>query len=126
FLISNIISYNYERLFGSALPQPSLADPFRLAFYPFLVVAMVLLIRKRSSSRDRSVLIDALIVTVALSTLLWVYLIAPYVDAPTLPLLRRITSIAYPVMDIVVLTVVARAVAGSLRREPAFAFLLAG
>jgi hypothetical protein len=36
FLVSNIISYNYENLFGSTLPMPSLADPFHLAFYPVL------------------------------------------------------------------------------------------
>jgi diguanylate cyclase (GGDEF)-like protein/PAS domain S-box-containing protein len=125
FLASNIIAYNYENLFGSSLPQPSLADPFHLAFYPFFIAAMLLLIHERSQSRDRSGLIDALIVTVAMATLLWVYLIAPYVDAGSLSLLRRITSIAYPAMDIVVLAIVARAVAGSRRTEPAFALLLA-
>jgi len=126
FLISNIIAYNYEHLFGSPLPQPSLADPLHLAFYPFFVAGMLLLIHERNDTGDRSGLIDALIFTLALATLLWVYLIAPYVDATTLPLLRRLTSIAYPAMDIVVLAIVARAVAGSRRREPAFAFLLAG
>jgi diguanylate cyclase (GGDEF)-like protein/PAS domain S-box-containing protein len=125
FLASNIIAYNYENLFGSSLPQPSLADPFHLAFYPFFIAGMLLLVHERSQSRDRSGLIDALIVTVAMATLLWVYLIAPYVDAQSLPLLRRITSIAYPAMDIVVLAIVARAVAGGRRTEPAFALLLA-
>jgi diguanylate cyclase (GGDEF)-like protein/PAS domain S-box-containing protein len=125
FLASNIIAYNYMHLFGSALPQPSLADPFRLAFYPFFIAGMLLLIHERNDSRDRSVLIDALIFTVALAVLLWVYLIAPYVHDEALSLPRRITSIAYPAMDIVVLAIVARAVAGSRRSEPAFALLLA-
>ena len=52
---------------------------------------MLLLIRERhDQNRDRAGLIDALIVTVALATLLWVYLIAPYVDGHALPLLRRL------------------------------------
>src|ERR1019366_8571175 len=48
--------------------------------------------------------------------LLWVYLIAPYLQDQTMPLLRRVSSMAYPVMDIVVLAVVARVAAGSHRR----------
>jgi diguanylate cyclase (GGDEF)-like protein/PAS domain S-box-containing protein len=126
FLASNIIAYNYENLFGSTLPQPSIADPFHLAFYPFFIAGLVVLVRERSGNRSRSGLIDALIVTVALASLLWVYLISPYVDAQSLSFLRRLTSIAYPTVDIVVLAIVARAVAGSLRREPAFGLLLAG
>jgi diguanylate cyclase (GGDEF)-like protein/PAS domain S-box-containing protein len=125
FLASNILAYNYERLFGMPLPLPSVADPFHLAFYPFFVAGMVLLIHEREENRDPAALIDALIVTLALATLLWVYLISPYAHNETMPLLQRLTFIAYPVMDIVVLGVVARVAAGKHRREPAFAFLLA-
>jgi diguanylate cyclase (GGDEF)-like protein/PAS domain S-box-containing protein len=124
FVASDVLSDNYQRLFGRAMPFPSIADPFHLAFYPFLVAGMVLLIRARDEHRDRDGLIDSLIVTLALATLLWVYLIAPYVDDQTRPLLASLTSIAYPAMDILVLGVVARVAAGSHRREPAFMFLL--
>jgi diguanylate cyclase len=126
FVASDVLAYNYERLFGSTMPFPSIADPFHLAFYPFLVAGMLLLIHERGEHRDRSRLIDALIVTLALATLLWVYLIAPYAHDHTLALLGRITAIAYPSMDILVLAVVARLAAGSHRREPAFALLLSG
>jgi diguanylate cyclase (GGDEF)-like protein/PAS domain S-box-containing protein len=126
FVASDVLAYNYERLFGTVMPFPSIADPFHLGFYPFLVIGMLLLIRERGERRDRSGLIDALIVTLALATLLWVYLIAPYADDDTLSLLGKLTSIAYPTMDILVLGVVARVAAGNHRREPAFAFLLSG
>ncbi|MGA2319557.1 MAG: EAL domain-containing protein [Solirubrobacteraceae bacterium] len=126
FVTSDVLTSNYERLFGTALPFPSVADVFHIAFYPFLVAGMLLLIRERDETRDRAGMIDALMVTVALSTLLWVYLIAPYADNHTLSLLRRLTSVAYPAMDILVLGVVARIAAGSHRRQPAFGFLLAG
>jgi diguanylate cyclase (GGDEF)-like protein len=126
FVASDVLAYNYERLFGSAMPFPSIADPFHLAFYPFLVIGMLLLIHERGEHRDRSRLIDALIVTLALATLLWVYLIAPYTHDHTLTMLARITAIAYPSMDILVLAVVARLAAGSHRREPAFVLLLTG
>ena len=86
---------------------------------------MVLVIRERGENRNRAALIDASIVTLALATLAWVYLIEPYVDNHGLSLLGRLTSIAYPAMDILIVGVVARMAAGSHRREPAFAFLLA-
>jgi diguanylate cyclase (GGDEF)-like protein/PAS domain S-box-containing protein len=124
FVTSDVLASNYERIFGTAMPFPSMADAFHLAFYPFLVAGMLLLIRERDEHRDRGGLIDALIVTLALATLLWVYLIAPFVDDEALSLLTRLTSIAYPAMDILVLGVVARVAAGSHRREPAFALLL--
>jgi diguanylate cyclase (GGDEF)-like protein len=126
FVTSDVLSSNYERLFGEAMTFPSIADPFHLAFYPFLVAGMLLLIHERDEGRDRDGLIDALIVTVALATLLWVYLIAPYADSESGSLLKSLTSIAYPAMDILVLGVVARVAAGSHRREPAFVFLLSG
>jgi diguanylate cyclase (GGDEF)-like protein/PAS domain S-box-containing protein len=126
FVTSDVLAYNYERLFGTALPFPSVADQFHLAFYPLLVGGLLLLIRERDERRDRAGMIDALIVTAALSTLLWVYLIAPYAEDSTLSVLRRLTSIAYPAMDILVLAIVARMAAGSHRREPAFVLLLSG
>jgi diguanylate cyclase (GGDEF)-like protein/PAS domain S-box-containing protein len=125
FVTSDVLSYNYERLFGTAQPFPSVADQFHLAFYPFLVGGMLLLVRERGDHRDRAPLIDSLIVTTALATLLWVYLIAPYADHNSFSLLRRVASVAYPSMDILLLGVVARVAAGS-RREPAFLFVLSG
>jgi len=127
FLTSDIVSYNYERLFGgTSLPMPSVADPFHLAFYPFFVAGMLMLSHDRNRNRERAGMIDALIVTFALATLLWVYLIDPYIEIGTFSLVRRLSSIAYPTMDIVVIGVLARVAAGSFRREPAFAFLFAG
>jgi diguanylate cyclase (GGDEF)-like protein/PAS domain S-box-containing protein len=126
FVTSDVLASNYERLFGTSLPFPSVADSFHLAFYPFLVGGMLLLIHERDESRDRSALIDALIVTMALATLLWVYLISPYANDASMTLFKRMASIGYPAMDILVLGVVARMAAGSHRREPAFIFLLTG
>lgn len=126
FVTSDVLSYNYERLFGAALTFPSAADSFHLAFYPFLVGGMLLLIHEREEGRDRSALIDALTVTLALATLLWVYLISPYANDETMSLFKRLASIGYPAMDILVVGVVARMAAGSHRREPAFGFMLSG
>ncbi len=125
FVTSDVLAYNYERLFGEALGFPSAADSFHLAFYPFLVGGMLLLIHDRDEDRDRSALLDALTVTLALATLLWVYEISPYAHEGGLSLFRRLASIGYPAMDILVVGVAASMAAGSRRREPAFVLLLA-
>ncbi|HLL92783.1 MAG TPA: hypothetical protein VK252_07560, partial [Solirubrobacteraceae bacterium] len=109
FVVGDILAYNYGRLFGGTLPSPSIADPFHLAFYPLLVISLLLLLGERNYARDRAGLIDALITTVALASLAWVYLMAPYADDPTLSLPTKLVSIAYPTMDILILAVVARA-----------------
>jgi diguanylate cyclase (GGDEF)-like protein/PAS domain S-box-containing protein len=126
FVTGDALAYNYERIFGSALPFPSIADPFYLAFYPLLVAGMLLLIRERSEARDRASLIDALIVTVAVAALSWIYLMAPYAHDHTLTLLTKLTSIAYPMMDILVLGVLLRMAVGSTRRSRAFWLLVSG
>ncbi|HXD53246.1 MAG TPA: EAL domain-containing protein [Solirubrobacteraceae bacterium] len=126
FVTSDVLSYNYERLFGSALSFPSVADSFHLAFYPFLFGGMLLLIGEREEGHDRSALLDALTVALALATLLWVYEISPYANDHTMSAFKRLASIGYPAMDILLVGVVARMAAGSHRREPAFAFLLSG
>ena len=126
FVVGDILAYNYGRLFGGTLPSPSIADPFHLAFYPLLVVSLLLLLGERNYARDRAGLIDALITTVALASLAWVYLMAPYADDPTLSLPTKLVSIAYPTMDILILSVVARAAASSHRREPALTLLFFG
>jgi diguanylate cyclase (GGDEF)-like protein/PAS domain S-box-containing protein len=125
FVTSDVLESNYERLFGSAIGFPSVADSFHLAFYPFLVGGMLLLVHQRRESRDRGALIDSLTITLGLATLLWVYLISPYISSHTLSVSQRTASAAYPAMDILVLGVVARMASGNHRREPAFDFMLA-
>ncbi len=124
FVTSDVLAYNYQRLFGEALTFPSIADSFHLAFYPFLVGGLLLLIHERQEDRDRSALIDSLIVTLALATLLWVYLISPYMSDSSMSELGRLASIGYPAMDILLVGVLARMAAGCHRREPAFSFML--
>jgi diguanylate cyclase (GGDEF)-like protein/PAS domain S-box-containing protein len=126
FVAGDALAYNYERIFGSALPFPSIADAFYLGFYPLLVAGMLLLIRERNEARDSASLIDALIITVAAATFSWIYLMAPYAHDRTLSLPTKLTSIAYPLMDILVLGVVLRIAMGSRRPSRAFWLLFSG
>jgi len=71
FVAGDVITYNYERFFGTAPPFPSIGDVLYLSVYPFLIAGVLLLVRRRSPGRDRASLIDSLIIAVGVGTLSW-------------------------------------------------------
>jgi hypothetical protein len=81
---------------------PSLADPLYLAHYPLVVVGLILLIRLRSPGRDLPGLLDAAALTVVATMLSWLYLIGPVARIDE-PVIVRLVSAAYPVLDLVLL-----------------------
>jgi diguanylate cyclase (GGDEF)-like protein/PAS domain S-box-containing protein len=126
FVAGDVIAYNYQRFFHEELPFPSIADALYLAVYPALVAGILLLIRRRTPGRDRASLIDSLVIAVGTAVLSWVFLMAPYAHDAALSLPTKLISIAYPLMDILVLAVVARLVVGSGKRERSFQLLVLG
>jgi diguanylate cyclase (GGDEF)-like protein/PAS domain S-box-containing protein len=116
FVAGDVLAYNYKAFFGTALPFPSVADPFYLAVYPLTVAGLLLLIRRRNPGRDWASLVDSVIVTVGLALLSWVFLIAPYAHNTTLHLGAKLVSIGYPLGDILMLGVAVRMAVGGGRR----------
>lgn len=106
------------------LPFPSRADIFYVLSYLVTFVALVQLARRRSPVRDRSTLLDSAIVTIGLSAVSYVFLLEPFFDAPDLDSLTRLTSFAYPVIDILLLAVFVRVAFTWRRATPAFLGLL--
>jgi signal transduction histidine kinase len=103
---------------------PSVVDLFYLAFYP-LLVAGLLLIRRRGPGRDVAGLIDAAIITIGLGLLSWEFLISPYISMADFSPGQRLVAIAYPLADVLVLAVAVRLAVGAGRRRLAW-WLLAG
>jgi signal transduction histidine kinase len=126
FVSGDVLSYNYTRFFGGELPFPSMADALYLALYPSLIGGMLLLVRRRSPGRDVAALIDSLIVAVGVGTISWIYLMAPYAHDETLALPTKLISIAYPVMDLIVLAAAVRLAVGAGRRGSVFLLLFVG
>jgi PAS domain S-box-containing protein len=120
----DVITYNYERFFGTEPPFPSIGDLLYLSVYPFLIAGMLLLLHRRSPGSDRASLIDSLIVTIGVGTLSWVFLLAPYVHDESLRLVEKLTAMAYPMMDLLLFAVVVRLAVGRGSRSSAF-FLMA-
>src|SRR5262249_26351860 len=87
-------------------PFPSYPDLFYLVTCICQNVGMVLLVRSMTHGRDRSSLVDAVILTLGVGLLDWIFLINPYVVATDLSLLQKAVSIAYPLSDVLLLATV--------------------
>jgi hypothetical protein len=120
------LAYNYTALFGKALPSLSIADVCYLGHYVPLIAGLFLLIKARHGTRDWGSLIDAVVITVAAAALSWTYLMAPYAHNATLSVPTKLVSIAYPLMDVLLLGMLVRLLVGSGGRAVDFALLSLG
>jgi diguanylate cyclase (GGDEF)-like protein/PAS domain S-box-containing protein len=111
---------------GKENPFPSLADGFYLAVYPMLAAALLILIRARSGGNNRAALLDALLPTAGLGLLSWVFLIAPYVRDTGLTLPEKLTSVAYPLGDVLALAMLLRLFTAPGRKPASITILGAG
>jgi len=108
-------------------PFPSLADVFYLATYVFLIAGLLTMVRaRRRLDGDTGASLDALIITSGLAVFSWIYLIQPYVHAEDMTFFSKLTSIAYPLGDILLLCVLVRLVFGSWTRNTSVRLLVVG
>jgi signal transduction histidine kinase len=109
-------------------PFPSAADGFYLAGYPLLAAGVWGLGRVRGAGRahSRASAIDSAIITVSASIAIWVFLVDPSAGDATWPLLDRVLSAAYPLMDILLLTLLVRLLFAPGSATVAIYFLAAG
>jgi diguanylate cyclase (GGDEF)-like protein/PAS domain S-box-containing protein len=126
FTVGDMLFYVNDLLLRHMLPLPSVADGFYLASYPFLIAGLLLLLRTRTPGRDWAGLLDGLMITVGMAALSWVFLIDPYIEDGTLPLAELLTSVAYPLADVLMLAVLAQLWVGHGRRNPSFYLLAVG
>jgi diguanylate cyclase (GGDEF)-like protein/PAS domain S-box-containing protein len=124
FVMGDVFYYSYSALFHKDVPFPSPADFLYLAVYPALISGLLIIIKRRSPRGDRPSLVDALILTTGLALLSWVFLMAPYAQDPTLRLIEKMVSIAYPLMDVCLLAVAIRIAVGGGSRKPALVLLI--
>ncbi|WP_239144905.1 putative bifunctional diguanylate cyclase/phosphodiesterase [Actinoplanes couchii] len=106
--------YNLVLARGGQPGFPGLADFFYLAVYPLLTAGLLMLVRARNGGgANRAALLDALVPTVGLGLLAWVYWIAPFTRADHLSMIEKLVSIGYPLGDVLVLAVILRMFTGS-------------
>lgn len=126
FIMGDVITYNYPKLFHHEIPFPSIGDFFYLAVYPCLIAGILVLVKERSPGRDWPGLIDSLIISIGAALISWEFLMAPYASDHSLTLLVKMTSIAYPMADVLLLAVVVRLAVAGGRRESTFYLLVFG
>jgi diguanylate cyclase (GGDEF)-like protein/PAS domain S-box-containing protein len=139
FVAGDIVSYNYSRL-NEALPDvfpldfaynpegdvpfPGWADALYLLVYPCVIAGVLLLIHARNPGRDRASLLDSLMLAIGVGTISWVLLIEPYTQFGD-PIAVKLTAMAYPLMDLLLVAAAIRLAVGAGRKPPAF-FLMLG
>ena len=91
---------------------PFVDDALYLTSYPLMAAGLLLFVRRRTPGWDLASAIDATIVAVGAGLVMWIYLMAPQLTDTTSSPLARAVSVAYPAMDLTLLTVLVRMVLG--------------
>jgi diguanylate cyclase len=102
------------------------AAALTMVAYLIGIVGYAVLIRARSPGRDRASLIDATVISTGLGMLAWVFLASPYSVDASLPLVERVLSMLYVVLDVLVLALVIRLAIGGGDRSRAYVLMTAG
>jgi diguanylate cyclase (GGDEF)-like protein len=106
-------------------PWPSEADAVYLSGYIVMAAALFVLIRGRTSGRDRAGLIDAGIIATGLTLVVWTFVMREGWAADD-TVLGRLTSMAYPVGDVLLLAMLARLVIAPGARTASYRLLVSG
>src|SRR5947209_9645853 len=97
------VIYTYYDLNGWP-PFPSWADAGYLSTFPFMLVAILLLPRRRLSGTTRSrVILDGLIIMTAVFTFSWYFILGPTMLQGTETNLAKAVGSAYPVFDLILI-----------------------
>jgi diguanylate cyclase (GGDEF)-like protein len=95
---------------------PGVDDALYLISYPLMAAGLLLFVRARTPSWDVVSLADAVIVAIGAGLLLWVFLLSPQLTDESLSWAAQLVSVAYPAMDLLLLTVAVRMVLGATAR----------
>jgi len=126
FFIVGDTYYNALEALHRHIPFPGLADVLYLLVYPLMAAGLVLFIRARSGGGNRAALLDALVPTVGLGLLSWIYLVAPYTRAADLSVIQKVVSVSYPLGDVLALAMILRLIIAPGRKPTALTILCVG
>ena len=116
------VAYTGYEVRTEVVPFPSWADALYGLGYPCMGLALLLVLR-RSGVRDAVAWQDAGIWALAAAVLAWPGLLEPTATAEGEPLLARVVAVGFPVLDLVLMLMLLRLLAG--RERPAVYGLLA-
>ncbi len=108
FALADILSNFSTAVLHHSADAVSYADVFYLAGYPLLFIGLIRITSQRPRAEWREDRADAGIVALAAFALLWQFLMAPYVHDPLANNLDKLVNLAYPVMDVALVYIVAQ------------------
>jgi signal transduction histidine kinase len=123
-LVLGDIAWTLYALTGRT-PYPSFADIIYLSAYPVLAAGLLRLRRPSNRALDRARLAETAVITTGAALVMWEPFFEPYAVDPSLPLVERLVSLAYPMADLLMIAVLIRLAVGVASRTPAYAILVA-
>ena len=100
----NAVWFSYNLLLDAGSSVISLANLFYAAGYGLVAAGLVLALRRRDAAGFSARLLDGLIVITGSAAWWWTVLIQPIATSPSIDFFERVTSAAYPVSDLALLT----------------------
>ncbi|HEX2575101.1 MAG TPA: EAL domain-containing protein [Aquihabitans sp.] len=125
FLVAGVVRSAHGVVVGVDRPFPSPADVIALSGHVLLIIGGTLLGHLRSPDRDRAAIIDGAIIAGALQTMVWAWLLWPYMNDGSIRLAERSINGVYAAMTMVVLATIGRLAVGPGARTLSYR-LLAG
>lgn len=98
-------------------PFPSVADVFYLLGYPLLAAGLYRMARAQNPAGDRTAMLDAVVVAIVITLVMWVLFIEPAWTAPEGTLASRLLGAAYPVGDVLLVAQLSYLGASARRRR---------
>jgi signal transduction histidine kinase/DNA-binding response OmpR family regulator len=105
--VATALFYVYPHIRGEFLPFPSVADGIFLLSDLLLILALVA-VNRRGGLRDHGATIDAIIVTLALGTISWAFVVEPLLAIDGHGVWERLAPVGYAVVDLILVGLLLR------------------
>jgi two-component system, cell cycle response regulator len=119
----SIVSFEHVVL-DAEPPFPGAADLFFLTFYVALIATFLVALRPALMVRSWKAVLDASVLAVAVGFIGWVAVVAPQLSQSAS--LATVVGVAYPMLDVAMLTIIVSLTLASFRRPPLSLLLLIG
>jgi len=108
---------------GAAATPPGLRalipDTLVVPGYVLLAYALVDMLRRRRAAEDGPARVDAVLMGLGAALAAWTFLIAPRVDGATVPTPVQLVAVLFPLVDVLLLVIVAQLMFADGTRRPA-------
>jgi hypothetical protein len=123
FIMGDAAENAYRLNLHQAVPFPSVGNYLYLAGYPFLFAGIIRLTRGSNRAARREANTDAAIMALAGAAVWWQFLVNSYVHDGSLVTSGKLVTLAYPVLDVVLVFIVFRALLFGRAIQPFHALL---